>query len=276
MMELPEAATVSRQLEAELRGKKVRRVQPGKTPHKFAFFNGNPAGYDGALRGALFSGTAYMGPFAQLNFGAQMLLLGDGVGLRFLPPGTPPPEKYQLLVEFSDGSALACLVQMYGGMWLANPGAYDNPYYRAALAKPDALGEGFSPAYFEGLWAAAKKSLSAKAFLATEQRIPGLGNGMLQDILFRAGVHPKTRLQHLPDAKMDELYTQTTSLLRTAARKGGRNTERDIYGAPGGYEVILSAKTAKEPCPVCGSPITKQAYLGGSVYFCPQCQPLLA
>jgi formamidopyrimidine-DNA glycosylase len=36
--------------------------------------------------------------------------------------------------------------------------------------------------------------LSAKAFLATEQRIPGLGNGVLQDILFTAGIHPKRKM----------------------------------------------------------------------------------
>jgi hypothetical protein len=30
------------------------------------------------------------------------------------------------------------------------------------------------------------KKLSLKALLATEQRIPGLGNGVLQDILFKA------------------------------------------------------------------------------------------
>ncbi|MCQ4762422.1 hypothetical protein NE555_17590, partial [Alistipes onderdonkii] len=39
------------------------------------------------------------------------------------------------------------------------------------------LGDGFDAAYFDRLVAGAKPNLSAKAFLATEQRIPGLGNG---------------------------------------------------------------------------------------------------
>ena len=35
---------------------------------------------------------------------------------------------------------------------------------------------------------------SAKALLATDQMIPGLGNGVLQDILYLARVHPKTKI----------------------------------------------------------------------------------
>ena len=27
-------------------------------------------------------------------------------------------------------------------------------------------------------------------------------------------------------------------------------------------------------CPFCGGPISRQAYLGGNVYFCIRCQPL--
>ncbi|KAA3404013.1 hypothetical protein F1904_12275, partial [Akkermansia muciniphila] len=45
-----------------------------------------------------------------------------------------------------------------------------------------------------------------------------------------------------------------------------------LYGNPGGYHSTLSQKTWKEPCPRCLGPITRQAYLGGNVYFCPHCQ----
>ncbi|MBD3242258.1 MAG: hypothetical protein GF331_16820 [Chitinivibrionales bacterium] len=32
--------------------------------------------------------------------------------------------------------------------------------------------------------------------------------------------------------------------------------------------------TAGTPCETCGTPIRKEAYLGGSVYYCESCQPL--
>ena len=58
----------------------------------------------------------------------------------------------------------------------------------------------------EGLISGVKPSASAKAFLATEQRIPGLGNGCLQDILFRAGLNPRKKLEDWPDRDGDKVF----------------------------------------------------------------------
>ncbi len=52
----------------------------------------------------------------------------------------------------------------------------------------------------------------------------------------------------------------------------GSFVEKRYIFAPGGYKTLLSAKTYKDPCPVCEGDIIKQAYLGGSVYYCPSCQ----
>jgi len=37
------------------------------------------------------------------------------------------------------------------------------------------------------------------------------------------------------------------------------------------YEALLTGK----PCARCGAPIVKEAYLGGVVYYCPGCQPIV-
>jgi len=57
-----------------------------------------------------------------------------------------------------------------------------------------------------------------------------------------------------------------------AVTAGGRDTERDLLGRPGGYRCILDSRAAGEPCPVCGTAIEKMSYLGGACYFCPACQ----
>ena len=107
--------------------------------------------------------------------------------IRFHAKGEPRPARHQFLIDFEDGSALSAAVQMYGGMGAFPEGTLDNPYYRVAKGKPSPLSAAFDWAYFERLIAAPEvQKLSLKAFLATEQRIPGLGNGVLQDILFRA------------------------------------------------------------------------------------------
>ena len=58
------------------------------------------------------------------------------------------------------------------------------------------------------------------------------------------------------------------------AARGGRDTELDMFGRAGGYRTILSKNTVNTPCPVCGTIIGKEAYMGGAVYFCEKCQIL--
>ncbi len=134
----------------------------------------------------------------------------------------------------------------------------------------------FSPEFethFQAVRRESKPILSVKAFLATEQRFPGIGNGVLQDILFEAGIPPKRKVGTFTEAEWDRLLHTTGSVLRKMWEKGGRDTEKDLFGSPGGYRTKLSKITYRSGCPVCGGPITKEAYLGGSVYYCPVCQP---
>ena len=161
--------------------------------------------------------------------------------------------------------AMLCLgVDRQGGM----------PDHQIARGKPSPLSEAFDRAYFDTLLEVDTLTLSAKAFLATEQRIPGLGNGVLQDILWTAHIHPKRRMADLSATETGAMYAAVKSLLAAMAAQGGRDTEPDLFGRPGGYRTVLSKNTVGRPCPACGAEIRKEAYLGGSVYYCPGCQPL--
>jgi formamidopyrimidine-DNA glycosylase len=137
---------------------------------------------------------------------------------------------------------------------------------------PTPLENDFDEKYFDGLFGGVKKSLSVKAFLATEQRIPGLGNGVLQDILFGARLNPKLKLEKLTDSQIKDMFDSVKTTLLNMTVNGGRDTERDLFGCSGGYKTILSNKTVNEPCRVCGDKIVREAYLGGNIYFCPTCQ----
>ncbi|MCK9356230.1 MAG: endonuclease VIII, partial [Dehalococcoidia bacterium] len=37
-------------------------------------------------------------------------------------------------------------------------------------------------------------------------------------------------------------------------------------------KTILSRNTVGQPCPACGTSIQKEAYMGGSIYYCATCQ----
>jgi formamidopyrimidine-DNA glycosylase len=275
MIELPEAFAIAGQITGTLRGKRISAVTAGHTPHKLAWYYGEPKRYARILAGQPVGKAAAHGGLVEVRAGQANILLGEGVNIRYHGPGEPRPAKHQLLIEFGDGSGLSASVQMYGGMGCFLEGELDNKYYRVAKEKTSPLSAKFDRAYFERLVAKPElRKLSLKALLATEQRIPGLGNGVLQDILFRARMHPKRRFGALSDEDRDILFEALKTTLADMAARGGRDTEADLFGRPGGYATRLSKKTAGRPCPDCGTTIQKESYLGGSVYFCAACQKL--
>lgn len=276
MLELPETTALARQITETLAGRTVTALFNATRPHKLTWFAGDPGDYPAMLTGRKIVRADGHGPFLDIVFDGDVhLALSDGVMPRYHAPGAKVPENYQLLVTFDNGGFLAFSVAMYGGIQ-AFCGLLDNPYYQGALSKTMPLDDAFDEAYFDALLTAtlaAKRSASAKAFLATEQRIPGLGNGVLQDILFRARINPRRKIATLNDVERHTLLESVRSTLHEMTERGGRDTERDIFGAPGGYTTILSKNTWTKPCPVCGAKIIKEPYLGGAVYYCPCCQP---
>ena len=272
MIEIPESNTIARQLRETIGGGIIERVQAAASPHGFAWYFGDPADYPRLLCGKRVEDVVAVAGYVEIRAEDMRILFHDGVNVRYAAAGAKIPERHQLYMSFADGGQLVCTVQMYGGMPAFPVGANDNYYYRVAQEKPSPLGGDFDEAYFTRLFKDSSSKLSLKAFLATEQRIPGLGNGCLQDILFQARLHPQSKLSSLSDEDMQRLFSSLKQTLAAMTGQGGRDTEKDLFGRAGGYRTILSAKTVKEPCPLCGGAITRKAYLGGNVYFCANCQ----
>jgi formamidopyrimidine-DNA glycosylase len=274
MLEIPESTVLARQLNETVRGKAIRAVYANASPHKFAFYHGDPAEYGALLRNQVIGDSVGLGAMVEIEAGGCRIVFSDGANLRFCANENSAPAKHQLLLALDDGSALVCTVQMYGAVLAFQEGAYQSKYHLVAKELPQPLTDAFDRNYFGSLCGAGTGRLSAKAFLATEQRIPGLGNGVLQDILFRAGIHPKRKMGTLSGKESDGLYRAVVDTLSEMTRLGGRDTEKDLFGRPGGYKTLLSKNTVGKPCPVCGTEIEKAAYMGGTVYWCPVCQPL--
>ncbi|MDR1117127.1 MAG: endonuclease VIII [Oscillospiraceae bacterium] len=273
MLEIPEAITISGQLDKTLKGRVVSKVIAAGSPHGFAFYFGDPALYPGMLEGKRIDRAYSCAGWVEIAAGDIRLGFNDGVNPRYYEEDAKLPAKHQLLIRFEDGGSLVCTVQMYGGIHVFPEGSMDSPYYLGAKEKPSPLSDEFDEAYFGSIVSAAAKNESVKALLATHQRIPGFGNGCLHDVLFNAGIHPKTKLSSVNDGEIEALYKSLKSTLSEMTRLGGRDTEKDIFSNPGGYRTLLSSKTVAYPCPKCGGGITRKAYLGGNIYYCENCQP---
>jgi len=242
------------------------------SPHGFAWYSGEPQTYGQLLDGKTVTGAVAFGGRPEIIAEDVRVSFGDGANVRYFAPGAKRPAKHQLLLDFDDGSAVCCTVQMYGGMWAFPEGMNDDPYHLVGKLKPSPLDDAFDADYFQSLMTDTR--WSAKAFLATEQRIPGLGNGVLQDVLWQAKIHPKRKMNSVSQAEFDALFDSVKTVLAAMTAGGGRDTEKDLFGQPGGYHVIMSRLTDQLPCPCCGRPIKRASYMGGNVYFCEQCQRL--
>ncbi|MCL2286050.1 MAG: endonuclease VIII [Firmicutes bacterium] len=271
MIELPETHVLTKQINETLVGKTIKNAMANASPHAFAFYSGDCAAYGGMLAGAqiIKASTDFGGCGSQVEIMCDDMLLSLSTPIKYHKPGEKLPKSHQLLLEFDDSSHMSCTVQMWGGIHCV-------PFAQRPENKqvPCPYSDAFDEAYFDSLISGEKPNLSAKALLATEQRIPGLGNGVLQDILFNARIHPKRKLETLTDTDIQRLFRSVKSTLKEMRDEGGRDTEKDLFNKNGGYFSILSKNTLTHPCRECGSGLVRQAYLGGNIYFCPVCQPL--
>lgn len=277
MIELPETYVLAKQINETLVGKIIRRVTANASPHAFAWYSGDPGEYNSKLAGKKIissnPGTGYTcGGNTEIY--CEDMLLVISTPIKFHKEGEKLPAKHQLLLEFEDDTHMSCTIQMWGGMFCYKMNEENLPEGVVCNKSPTPFMDEFDETYFNNLFAKAKTDISAKAFLATEQRIPGFGNGVLHDVLFEAKIHPKRKLGTFSEDEKQKLFHSVKTTLSKMRDQGGRDTEKDLFGKPGGYKTILSKKTLTEPCYVCGRDIVRQAYLGGNIYFCPNCQPL--
>lgn len=273
MIELPEAVVIADQINHALVGKRVLNTVANQSPHKFAWYTGDPADYHRKLAEKIVHSAAAFAGNIEIKIGDMLLVIGAPI--RYHLEGEKLPQKHQLLVEFEDFTAMSVTIQMWGGMWCfpeGENGGFDD--YKIARQRPSPLSAEFDQAYFDSLFDTDCGKMSVKEFLATKQRIPGLGNGVLQDILWTARIHPKRKIAGLSPVELDSVYQALIGVMHKMTLQGGRDTERDLFGCPGGYRTILSKNTVGQPCPACGTTIKKEPYLGGSIYVCERCQKM--
>lgn len=275
MFEIPEFTTLARQINETLTGKTIQTGRLGNSPHKFVWYNHTPEEF-ARLTGGKTVGTARAQGkwlFVPLEPG-YLLLFGEcGGRLLYHPAGAKLPEKYHLWITFTDGSSLTAMTQMWGAMELHEAGQEQERQYVKGM-RPTPIEPEFTFAYFSALIdeLVAGEKRSVKALLTQEQLVPGLGNAISQDILFRAHLHPRHPLATLSQAQRQALYEAILGTVAEVIAHGGRNDEFDLYDRPGGYVRVMDSRAAGQPCPLCGTTIEKIQYLGGACYFCPKCQ----
>jgi formamidopyrimidine-DNA glycosylase len=274
MIEMPEAVTIAHQMQETLTGKTIQHFSRGVLVHKFLWLSKPAEEYDAILSGMQITGASSYGRSIYLYVGEEHLLWFGELGGRILfhPEGQTLPAKYHLRWDFTDASAMTFTLQMWGFVSLLKKNdLHKQPHAEVGIPP---LSEGFTPERFDQLLEEypEKTKKGIKGFLVTSKHVNGIGNSYLQDILFRAKIHPTRKIPILTDAERRQLHAAIQSTMAEAIQLGGREDERDLYDHPGGYKRLMSSETVGEPCPNCGTTIQKLSYLGGACYLCPTCQ----
>jgi len=132
--------------------------------------------------------------------------------------------------------------------------------------------EKFTPDYFRKLLAS--KKTGVKSFLLDQKNVAGIGNVYIQDILFRAKLHPNRKISTLSEKEITLLHKTIREVLNNSIKLGGAAFELDFYGRKGGCtpnNFLVGYKSGK-PCPQCGTTIEKIRTGSTASYICPSCQ----
>lgn len=116
-----------------------------------------------------------------------------------------------------------------------------------------------------------------KVALLDQKLVAGVGNLYASEILFAAGVDPRTRCDRLSRKQWVRIHYDMLRILNEAIRYEGSTLSDGTYqkaiNEPGGYQNHhLVYDKADSPCPTCAKPIRRIVQAQRSTFFCRSCQ----
>ena len=107
-----------------------------------------------------------------------------------------------------------------------------------------------------------------RVFLLDKKALDSLGNAYADEVLFEAGIHPKTFCRSLTHDDGVRLHDAIVKVMTQAVAEVERRKE------PIDVKVRDFLKVRrKDTCPRCGSKLRTAGVKGMDSWFCPQCQP---
>jgi len=276
-VELPEAKILAEQMNAELRGKRVKsyllkdyeRLQRiGMMDKDLTSFNQL---VDGKIEAVISRGNVIR---VKLDNGANLILGPEYGGEIFYHKDTKNVPKFHLRVDFSDSTVLTVRLISMGVIQVLN----DNELMRSYVYKRDFDSTKLSPTDEEFTFERFSKQMAdqnkmLKAVLVGKDAIlVGISNSTFQDILYRARLHPKRKASELNTEEKRSLHDAIRFVLKERIRLNGKDQFRDLHGKQGGYTPAMGPNMNQQTCPECGTPIEKLSMGGGHVHLCPNCQ----
>ena len=268
MPELPDLVYIQKKLKTEMVGQIVTDVSI-KEPIVLRILL--PEKIQDALKGATFLDVKRHGPFLvfllshDLDMIVHPMLAGK---FKFTSSATKPGRGLCLSFHLKSDKVLHYLDdKKMGKVYFINHGA------TAAIPRFDQQGvdiltSAFTAELFMRLIEKQRKQV--RVFLMTQEILSAIGNAYADEILFDAGIHPKTFCYQLQETQKTKLYDSIRKVMKWGIEQVEK-AQQPVEIKVRGHLKIRNRKN--QPCPTCGSDIRCTGVLGYDAFFCPKCQP---
>ncbi|MFX0107567.1 MAG: DNA-formamidopyrimidine glycosylase family protein [Candidatus Hodarchaeota archaeon] len=276
-IELAEASILAKQMRKELIGKRVAAWELNEVEklQKSKMVSRSLANFD-LLKGRIVESVVARGNGIRVRLDNQMNLFFApeyGGDFRYSKDDSIALEKTHLIITFSDKSVLAMRLKGWGNIDAATDTELEDNYVYCRdfsdIVAPDE--KRFTEEWFLEEIANVTKNIKM-ALVGKEAILVGIQNSAFQDIIYRAGIHPKRKASDLSNEEISALYKSIITVIEERKRLGGKDKFTDLYGRQGEYVPAMGPIMKNQNCRKCGSSIEKLAHGGGHVYLCPSCQ----
>ena len=271
MPELPEVETVRRGLEKLILGKTIQSVDV-KYPK---MIHTDLDAFCQDLPGQEIRAMGRRGKYLLFYLSDKVLISHLRMeGKYFYYPDQVPERKHaHVLIHFKDGGTLVYEdVRKFGTMELLAPELLE-AYFISKQLGPEPTEKDFDLERFKLALKRSKKPI--KSHLLDQTLVVGLGNIYVDEVLWRAKVHPARISQGLTAQEAKKVHDETINVLGQAVEKGGSTirTYTNTFGEDGTMQEFHQVydKTG-QACSRCGSIIEKIQLGGRGTHFCPECQ----
>lgn len=204
--------------------------------------------------------------FLQMNGNHELLLHFGMTGFpKYFKKGDSQPDYPRILITFENGYQLAYDCKRKLGEVRIVENYRD--YIEDLGLGPDAIDEELDFESFKQRFG--DRHGMIKSALMNQEIIAGIGNVYSDEILFQAGIHPKSNVQNLDGDDWRNIYEVMHEVCETSIDcQANRNLLPDHY--------ILSNREENADCPKgCNDSLQITHVSGRTTYFCPNCQELI-
>src|SRR3989344_46553 len=274
MPELPEVETIKRDLNKELKGRKILKL---KFYDWAKMLKPDPKSVAEAIEGKKIKNFDRRAKLLLVHLDDHGTTIAIHLKLsgQFLlkKPADPPDRFTHIVIELDKGEELRFNdLRKFGFMKVVR----DKGELEKLLSEfgPEPLTPEFTLETFKKI--VTKSSVKIKTVIMDQGKISGVGNIYADEALWYAKIHPERRADKLSDKELKDLYDAILFVIKEGIDDRGTSVDQylDIYSKPGKHAKNLKVfRLNKEPCPRCGREIRKIRVNGRGTHYCPKCQP---